>query len=328
MVRDIAGDYAARRLQVDDLERERMDKKLTLKNVGGHQVMVNRVTGDRVVVKPKVIHRDRATGKKTAGDDWKCGVCSKLNSREEPDQNLRAKFSTEKCYLCARGRGNNLRDAKHAWEEVLPKLLMNDPSITELDLSDRKLNDNDVEKLCHMMQNNTTVTTLDLRRNLIGDSGLGPLCKMLKAEKVPIKNLNLQHNRFGSAGGELLKQALKSNYTCTWLELYGCNITEKPTLVMEHGLKTKHEVTTLELFHNKKPAMISSLQKKGLALKETAKSKISKMGFMKKKVNPDSDGALVNVGAKEEEKPNKFMSELGEWIPTRSYRIIRKTKGQ
>ena len=77
----------------------------------------------------------------------------------------------------------------------------------------------------------------------------------------------------------MLKEALKQNYTCTWLELYGCNITEKPTRKMERGLKIKHEVTTLELFHNKKP-LLESLKKKGNNLKETAKSKVIQMGTL------------------------------------------------
>ena len=51
------------------------------------------------------------------------------------------------------------------------------------------------------------------------------------------------------------------------------------------------------------------------------------MGFMvkSKKVEPDK---VTAYNPESEEKTNKFVTELGEWIPTVSYRMLRKAKGQ
>lgn len=86
--------------------------------------------------------------------------------------------------------------------EVLKKLCDNDPSIVELNLSDQKLRDLDIIKLCESLRSNTYLKTLDLSRNQIGDYGAAILAN------TRLLSLNLESNQIKARGAKGLSKNL------------------------------------------------------------------------------------------------------------------------
>ncbi len=119
-------------------------------------------------------------------------------------------------------------------ENILERLRKNDPSLTELDLSNSGLTDADIIALCIALKNNTNLTSLVLLNNKISDTGAQAL-----AESKILSMLNLQHNKIGVVG----VQALAKSTTLTTLAISGNLIGEQDAIALA-GSAT---LTTLDL---------------------------------------------------------------------------------
>jgi hypothetical protein len=84
---------------------------------------------------------------------------------------------------------------------VFTSLKSNDPSLTALDLSCRKLQDSDIHALLQALAQNTCLTTLNLRDNALGDEGAKAL-----AQNTFLTTLDVRYNQIGAEGAKALAQ--------------------------------------------------------------------------------------------------------------------------
>lgn len=95
---------------------------------------------------------------------------------------------------------------------LLERFKNNDPTLTTLDLNNRKLDSHDIQQLVDALVTNTTLTTLNVEGNNIGDEG----AKALAANTILI-SLNIGYNQVGVKGAK----ALAANTTLTTLNVGG-----------------------------------------------------------------------------------------------------------
>jgi Ran GTPase-activating protein (RanGAP) involved in mRNA processing and transport len=84
---------------------------------------------------------------------------------------------------------------------VFTRLKDNDSSLSELDLSDQKLHDSDIQALLQALAQNTCLTTLNVSGNQIGAEG----AKVL-AQNTRLTTLNVERNAIGAEGAKALAQ--------------------------------------------------------------------------------------------------------------------------
>jgi Leucine-rich repeat (LRR) protein len=127
---------------------------------------------------------------------------------------------------------------------LLERIKANDPTLTTLDLSNKKLNDSDIQQLANALATNTNLTNLDVGWNQIGDEGAKALAanatltnldvggnqigvegaKALAANAT-LTNLNVYYNQIGAKGAK----ALAANTTLTNLDVWGNQIGDEGT---------------------------------------------------------------------------------------------------
>jgi hypothetical protein len=95
---------------------------------------------------------------------------------------------------------------------VFTRLKSNDPSLTALDLSRRKLQDSDIHALLQALAQNTCLTTLNVNGNQIGAEGAKAL-----AQNTRLTTLDVGGNQIGDEGAKTLAQ----NTRLTTLTLWG-----------------------------------------------------------------------------------------------------------
>ena len=82
-------------------------------------------------------------------------------------------------------------------KELLPRLVSNEPGLTEVDLFNKSLGDADAKALGLALRSNTTVTTLDLSGNQIGDQGAKDLADAVR-HSTTMTYLDLDGNQIGA----------------------------------------------------------------------------------------------------------------------------------
>ncbi len=83
--------------------------------------------------------------------------------------------------------------------ETLVKLRSNDPALTQLDLSNQKLDATDIAILVTALENNTSLRTLDVGANSIGDNGANALALLTNLNSLAVYNCEI-----GTAGAQPL----------------------------------------------------------------------------------------------------------------------------
>ena len=82
-----------------------------------------------------------------------------------------------------------------------------------------------LEGLYELMMNNRTVTHLDLRNNRITSAGSGILANIIRNNNV-LCSMDLRWNELGNSGARALVAALQDNYTIISLDLSGNSVNE------------------------------------------------------------------------------------------------------
>ena len=139
------------------------------------------------------------------------------------------------------------------------KIIINNPSLTTLNLYDNNLYNHELEVLGLLLMNeNCVLTELNLGFNEFDDEGAISLSKSLEVNKSLTK-LDLSKNNISDDGMIALSNMVKVNKTLKHLDLYGdSKISEKTLLVMLDALKTNNTLTYigLGLEHGKYPLQL------------------------------------------------------------------------
>ncbi|KAK1803646.1 hypothetical protein P4O66_020753 [Electrophorus voltai] len=141
--------------------------------------------------------------------------------------------------------------------EVLASVLTSNSCLTELDLSNNKLCDSGVKKLCTGLQcPNCKLEKLRLYNCSIREEGCAALASALKKNPSShLRELNLSNNEPGDSGVKKLSDLLEDPHCkLEKLELYNCSITEEGCAALASALKKNPSSHLRELnLSNNKP---------------------------------------------------------------------------
>ena len=135
--------------------------------------------------------------------------------------------------------------------------LMNNSTLTELNLSSNKITDEEVVRLAEAIKVNTTLQSLDISHNTISDDGMSSISDCLKINNTLCK-LNLSSNQITNEGAKRLAEAIKVNKT-----LQELNISEN--WISNEGVMRIVEACTINRTLHKLVCTRNNLSKSGLA---------------------------------------------------------------
>ncbi|MDP2438641.1 MAG: protein kinase [archaeon] len=131
-------------------------------------------------------------------------------------------------------------------DEPLRKLFFNDPSLINLDLRFKKLNEWDASRLADALRGNSTLTALNLNGNDLSDVGTARLAAALKTNTA-LARLDLQENSINLEGATRLAEALRVNSSLTALDLRANSVKNEGAAVLAEALQANATLTALHL---------------------------------------------------------------------------------
>jgi hypothetical protein len=105
-------------------------------------------------------------------------------------------------------------------KDIISQLKSNDPVLTTLIFSGKKIGNEEAIALAGALKDNTTITELNISYNNIGDAGAQAIAKALKVNKTLTTLELFDNNNIGNIGAQALTEALKDNTTLTTLNIY------------------------------------------------------------------------------------------------------------
>jgi len=124
-------------------------------------------------------------------------------------------FSCRSSSLSSTSFSSQQTNSSYDLKETLCRLNEKDTSLNEIDLYDKKVDDDDIEKLVDAMLcfNSNKVTYLDLNKNFISDEGAKKLATLLRNNNSLLEELCINNNNIGTKGAVEIANALKSGNT-------------------------------------------------------------------------------------------------------------------
>ncbi|XP_036419989.1 selection and upkeep of intraepithelial T-cells protein 6-like [Colossoma macropomum] len=123
-----------------------------------------------------------------------------------------------------------------------------DSTLTELNLSNNKLQDSGVKKLSEGLSTNCKLEKLRLGNCSVTDEGCAALFKALKSNSSYLRELDLNYNNLGKSAIKELSDLLKDpNCKLEKLQLFECNITDDHCDALIEALKSKPSPQLREL---------------------------------------------------------------------------------
>ncbi|XP_063621647.1 leucine-rich repeat-containing protein 74B-like [Cydia splendana] len=133
--------------------------------------------------------------------------------------------------------------------QAMTKSLVDNKTLTSIDLTDNFLNDDACFHLGDMLTTNTILTELNLAGCRIGPSGALRLCAGLPNNKA-LMVLNLSRNQLGDAGTDHLSQAIFSKSVVREVNLSSNSISGKSAQTLSEALEWNNQITHLDLSRN------------------------------------------------------------------------------
>nr|XP_039252623.1 leucine-rich repeat-containing protein 34-like [Styela clava] len=113
-------------------------------------------------------------------------------------------------------------------------------------LTQRRLEDVDVEILCSILSKSTVLASLDLRYNNFTDVGAGAVAKLIE-ESPCVKKINIMCNELTSDGAQKIASALHDNVTLRSLKMNGNKIGNKGGMYFAQALQINTKLRELDL---------------------------------------------------------------------------------
>ena len=136
--------------------------------------------------------------------------------------------------------------------------LMNNRTLTELNLSSNKITDEGAKRLAEAIKVNTMLQSLDISHNTISDDGISSISDCLKINSTLCK-LNLSSNKITDEGAKKLAEGIQVNVT-----LQELNISKN--WISKEGVMRIVEACTINRTLHKLVCTHNNLSKSGLAV--------------------------------------------------------------
>ena len=134
---------------------------------------------------------------------------------------------------------------------ALATLMKRSNTITEYNLVDNEIGDDDVALICDGLAENVVVEKLDFCANEFGVEGARSLARLLKATKnKTLASLNLGLNPLENEGVVALVDGLKSNKSLRTLDLTFCGISDDGAIALASLLEHGSHLVELDLNDN------------------------------------------------------------------------------
>ncbi|XP_063379496.1 leucine-rich repeat-containing protein 74B-like [Cydia fagiglandana] len=133
--------------------------------------------------------------------------------------------------------------------QAMTKSLINNKTLTSINLTDNFLNDDACFHLGEMLTTNTILTELNLAGCRIGPSGSLRLCAGL-AKNRALMVLNLSRNQLGDGGTDHFSQAIFSKSRVQEVNLSSNSISGKGAQTLSEALEWNNQITHLDLSRN------------------------------------------------------------------------------
>ena len=159
----------------------------------------------------------------------------------------------------ARSFGKSLRlQSVNAWFrnlgyvecDIIAKMLTENTTVTDLNLSGHKLGSECADKICDMLSHNNTLTRLFLSDNELGSECADKICEGLYHNNT-LTDLYLSNNELGSEGADKICDMLYHNNTLTYLYLSGNELGSEGADKICDMLYHNNTLTFLNLSYNK-----------------------------------------------------------------------------
>ena len=142
---------------------------------------------------------------------------------------------------------------------------------SELNLSNRNIDDNQIFLLANALKNNNSLTKIDLGNNLVSAVGVSALAKALEFNRS-LNTLNLSSNHVSDAGASVLGQILKINSSLDTLNLSSNHVSDAGASALGIALEANCSLNSLILSNNKIGDVGASALGKGLETNDSLSS--------------------------------------------------------
>lgn len=116
--------------------------------------------------------------------------------------------------------------------------LMENFTLTYLDLSCNRITRDGVKELAKVLKMNTAIQTLDLGYNRLEDDGAMHIAEALATFNTTLRRLVIVYNNIGSAGLCAIADAMKTNSTLTNVYIWGNRLEEPACIAFDNLIKT------------------------------------------------------------------------------------------
>ena len=133
--------------------------------------------------------------------------------------------------------------------KLIERIRNNHPELTELNLVNKKINDDYLKILLEALENNNVIYRLNLGENRITHTGAQYLADMLNKNETII-DLRVNNNKIGDGGGKVLMRAVRDNRTIIKIDLSNCGMASEGASWVGNALKFQPTLASIKLNGN------------------------------------------------------------------------------
>ena len=170
---------------------------------------------------------------------------------------------------------------------IVGKILCNNKTVTELDLSQNKISVNGAENISKCIECNKSLKEINMSKNKLSKIGLRKMAIALQRNQT-IQKFNVSHNKISDEGVLAISECLKNNITLQELNMSHNKISNNGMININEALKINTTLRILDISHN----IISD---DGLEVSDCLKMNKS-LQELNISYNVISNNGLINIG--------------------------------
>ena len=171
--------------------------------------------------------------------------------------------------------------------QIVAKILCNNKTVTELDLSKNNISVNGAESISKCIESNKSLKEINISKSRVSDTALRKMAVALQRNQT-IQKFNVSHNKISDEGVLAISECLKNNTTLQELNMSHNKISNNGMININEALKINTTLRILDISHN----VISD---DGLGVSDCLKINKS-LQELNISYNMISNNGLINIG--------------------------------